>query len=84
MTEPKNKKETPATFEEALSELQKLVAELEGGKLSLSESLSVYEKAIALSTLCTGMLEDAEQKISILTGGDDGEVPFDLAGGEEK
>ena len=76
------KEKTGATFEEALSELNKLVEQLEGGKLPLAESLAVYEKAIALSSRCTKMLEDAEQKITKLSGGDD-EVPFDLAESEE-
>ena len=67
-----------ATFEEALAELQKLVEQLENGKLPLSETLSVYERAIALSSQCTKMLEEAEQKITLLSGGDD-EVPFDLS-----
>ena len=71
-----------ASFEEALAELQKAVEQLEGGKLPLSESLSVYEKAIALSSRCTALLEEAEQKIMRLTD-DDCEVPFDLADGEE-
>ena len=79
MTEPKNRKNAPATFEEALAELQKLVGELEGGKLPLAESLAVYERAIALSSACTKMLEDAERKITLLSG--ESEVPFDL--GEE-
>lgn len=83
MTEPKNKKNgtDAASFEEALAELQKLVAELEGGKPPLSESLAVYERAIALSSQCTKMLEEAEQKITLLSGGDD-EVPFDLGEGD--
>ena len=67
-----------ATFEEALAELQKLVEQLENGKLPLSETLSVYERAIALSSQCTKMLEEAEQKITLLSGGGD-EVPFDLS-----
>lgn len=79
MTEAKTEKKTPATFEEALAELQKLVGELEGGKLPLADSLAVYEKAIALSSSCTKMLEDAERKISLLSG--DAEVPFDLGEG---
>ncbi|MBP5610421.1 MAG: exodeoxyribonuclease VII small subunit [Clostridia bacterium] len=76
MSEKKN--EQNATFEEALAELQKLVEQLESGKLPLSETLSVYERAIALSSRCTKLLEDAEQKITLLSGGDD-EVPFDLS-----
>ena len=78
MSEAKKKE---ATFEEALSELGKLVEQLEGGKLPLAESLEVYEKAIALSSRCTKLLQDAEQKIKRLSGDD--EVPFDLADGEE-
>lgn len=83
MSESKNKKNDTgaASFEEALAELQKAVEQLESGKLPLSESLSVYERAIALSSRCTAMLEEAEQKITLLSGGDD-EVPFDLAPGE--
>lgn len=81
MTAPKKADQKPATFEEALAELGKLVEQLEGGKLPLAESLSVYERAIALSSRCTKLLEDAEQKIKLLSGDD--EVPFDLADGEE-
>lgn len=79
MTEFKTEKKTPATFEEALAELQKLVGELEGGKLPLAEALTVYERAIALSSSCTKMLEDAERKITLLSG--ESEVPFDLGEG---
>ena len=78
MTEAKKNEKNGASFEETLAELNELVDQLEGGKLPLSESLAVYEKAIALSSRCTKMLEDAEQKIALLSGGDD-EVPFDLA-----
>ena len=81
MTAPKKADQKPATFEEALAELGKLVEQLEGGKLPLAESLSVYERAIALSSRCTKLLEDAEQKIKLISGDD--EVPFDLADGEE-
>ena len=81
MTAPKNNEKKEATFEEALSELGKLVEQLEGGKLPLAESLDVYEKAIALSSRCTKLLEDAEQKIKLLSGGD--ECPFDLSDGED-
>ncbi len=80
MTESKTEKKSPASFEETLAELQKLVGELEGGKLPLSESLAVYERAIALSSACTKMLEDAERKINLLSG--ESEVPFDLGEGD--
>ena len=81
MTAPKNTEKNQATCEEALAELGKLVEQLEGGNLPLAESLKVYEKEIALSTRCTELLEDAEQKIKLLSGGD--ERPFDPSDGEE-
>ena len=80
MTEAKKNEKNGASFEETLAELQKLVGELEGGKLPLSESLAVYERAIALSSACTKMLEDAERKINLLSG--ESEVPFDLGEGD--
>ena len=69
------------SFEDALERLGKLVEQLESGKLTLSESLEVYEKAIGLSKRCTELLETAEQKVSLLRitpGGEDDEVPFAL------
>ena len=81
MTEAKKNEKNGASFEETLAELNKLVDQLEGGKLPLAESLSVYERAIALSAQCTGMLEDAERKIKLLSG-DDGEAPFEIGEGD--
>ena len=69
------------SFEDALERLGKLVEQLESGKLTLSESLAVYEKAIGLSKRCTDLLEKAEQKVSslrITPDGEDDEVPFAL------
>ncbi len=60
-------------FETKLKELESIVAELEGGTLSLEESISKFEKGIELSKECTKSLEEAEKKINILTetGGQD-------------
>ena len=73
-----NDKKTPS-FEEAISRLETLVQRLEGGELSLAESLDVYSEAIALSRTCTELLGAAEQKVRILAAGGDGaltEQPF--------
>ena len=54
-------------FEEAFSELQKTVTQLESGKLSLEESLKNFEKGVALVRTCQTFLSEAEKKIEILT-----------------
>ena len=55
-------------LEEALDDLEGIVAELEDGKLSLEESLVLFEKGTRLVSLCQRRLESAEQKIESLTG----------------
>lgn len=57
-------------FEDALSELEKIVQQLEGGELSLDESLSMFEQGVKLSRLCHQRLDEAEKKIeALLTDG---------------
>ncbi len=63
-------------LEEALSDLEQIVADLETGRLSLEESLARFEKGVKLVRLCNSKLDTAEQRIESLTG----EVPEDLAG----
>lgn len=56
---------TPA-FETSLTELERIVRELEGGELPLERSLALFEKGIALSEGCKKQLEDAETRVEIL------------------
>lgn len=63
------------TFEESLSELERTVADLESGKLGLSESLEKYESGVKVLKDCYQALQDAEQKIELLSRIDEsGEV----------
>jgi exodeoxyribonuclease VII small subunit len=80
------KKSTPrdecvASFEESLEELEKIVAELESGKLGLSDALARYEQGVKHLKSCQQLLERAERKIELLSGVDaDGNPithPFD-------
>jgi exodeoxyribonuclease VII small subunit len=80
------KKTTPrdecvASFEESLEELEKIVAELESGKLGLSDALARYEQGVKHLKGCQQLLERAERKIELLSGVDaDGNPitqPFD-------
>ena len=54
-------------FETAIKELDAIVKALETGETSLDESMQMFEKGIELVRLCNQKLENAEQKIKILT-----------------
>ena len=68
-------------FEKAMRKLESTVEALEGGTLSLDESLKRFEEAIALVRLCSDALEQAKQRVRVLTEGEDGAVreePFPI------
>ncbi|XOV83584.1 MAG: exodeoxyribonuclease VII small subunit [bacterium] len=54
-------------FEAALAELETLVEQMEGGSLSLDESLQAFERGIALTRHCAKALAQAELKVQTLT-----------------
>jgi exodeoxyribonuclease VII small subunit len=58
------------SFEDCLQELEAIVAELEGGKLGLSEALARYEQGVGHLKSCHELLERAERKIELLSGVD--------------
>ncbi len=58
---------TAPSFEEALRELESLVDTLEKGDLSLEDSLTAFERGVALTRACEKALDEAEQKVRILT-----------------
>lgn len=51
------------SFEQALKRLEDIVETLGAGNISLEESIKIYQEGIALSKLCSGMLEEAEGKV---------------------
>lgn len=54
-------------FEGALAELEELVAKMEGGSLSLEDSLAAFERGIKLTRECQAALRSAELRIKALT-----------------
>lgn len=67
--------ESPNTFETAFSQLQELVKRLEGGSLSLEESLKSFEEGVRLTRYCQESLSVAEQKVEqLMKIGADGKV----------
>jgi exodeoxyribonuclease VII small subunit len=78
---PTPRDECAASFEESLDELEKIVAELESGKLGLADALARYEQGVKHLKGCQQLLDAAERKIELLSGVDaDGNPitqPFD-------
>jgi len=78
---PASREDCAASFEESLEELEKIVAELESGKLGLSDALARYEEGVRHLKGCQRLLQMAERKIELLSGVDaDGNPitqPFD-------
>ena len=74
-------KKKEIAFEEAIERLEKIVATLENGKAPLDESLRAFEEGVALINICKKQLDEAEQKVKILTeqGGKKDEKDFDYS-----
>lgn len=54
------------TFEEARSELERIVAQLESGQASLEDAIALWERGEALLSLCLGKLDAAQGRIEEL------------------
>ena len=65
---PSLKKVEELTYEAAFTELETIVAALEGESRPLDESISLYERGQALSKHCAVLLEKAELKVRQLSG----------------
>jgi len=67
----KSPKPTPAggeslSFEAALAELEKLVASMESGQLSLEQSLAAHKRGLELAQYCQAKLAQAQQQVQVL------------------
>lgn len=67
MAKKKTAKKPPPTFEHSLSELEKIVARLEGGQLPLAESLEQYEQGVRHLKRCYDQLTAAERRIELVS-----------------
>lgn len=55
------------TFETAMKRLEEIVSKLEDGSESLDSSLKLFEEGSALASLCYGKLQNAEQKMKLIS-----------------
>ena len=54
------------SFEYALSELEKIVEELESPAIELERSIELFEKGVAITRQCTKTLQNAKNKIEVI------------------
>ena len=57
------------TFEQALSELEQIVARLESGQAPLEDSIRMYERGAALKAHCEARLEAARLRVEKIVMG---------------
>jgi len=58
------------TYEDALAELERLVAAMEGGQLPLDKLLDSYKRGAQLLGFCRSRLEAVEQQVKVLEDGE--------------
>lgn len=54
------------SFEKALAELERIVAQMESGTLTLEQSLAAHKRGLELAKFCQGKLEAAQQQVQVL------------------
>lgn len=76
----------PKNFEEAVEELEQLLATIESGELGLEDTLLKYERGSFLIQHCRQVLDSAEKQIELISKGPDGSVvtqPLDAPESDE-
>ncbi|MEY4266374.1 MAG: hypothetical protein RIS90_909 [Pseudomonadota bacterium] len=68
-TDPPEVTTAPASYEAALQELERLLAQLESGELPLEQLLTAYRRGAELLTFCRARLEAVEGQIKVLDQG---------------
>lgn len=71
--------EKKLNFEASMVRLEEIVSLLERGDAPLEQAMALFEEGAKLLRECTAQLDQAEQKVTLLTAGEDGqpvEQPF--------
>lgn len=58
----------PSSFEEAMAELEQLVARMEAGELPLEASVAAYKRGSELVKYCAAQLEKVDGQVKVLEG----------------
>ena len=70
-------------FEQSLSQLKKVVSEMERDNLTLASALALYEEGVSLARRCEQTLESAEQKVKAVLKDEDKELISSFQSEEE-
>lgn len=70
---------TPDSYESAMAELEALIEKMEGGELSLEDSLSAYQRGAVLVRFCQQVIAKVEQQVQVLESrqGEDVLLPYE-------
>lgn len=68
MAKPDVSSVPPASFEEAMAELEQLVARMESGELPLEASVASYRRGSELVRYCAMQLDQVESQVKVLEG----------------
>jgi exodeoxyribonuclease VII small subunit len=68
-TAPATSTTAPASYEDALQELEQLVGRLESGDMPLEQLLSGYQRGAELLQYCRDKLQAVENQINVLDAG---------------
>ena len=71
-------------FEDALRKLEDILKRMEGGDMTLEESLKAFEEGIRLSRFCAERLDEAERRVDMLLKEDETVVIKPFAGEESE
>ena len=66
---PKKPAAEPASYEQALEELEQLVGRIESGQMPLDQLLAGYQRGADLLAYCRGKLEAVQNQIRVLDNG---------------
>ncbi|MBQ7466992.1 MAG: exodeoxyribonuclease VII small subunit [Clostridia bacterium] len=53
-------------YEEAVAELEKILAKLESDNVGLDEAVALFEKSVELSKICFDKIKQTEGKVEII------------------
>ncbi|MBI1890934.1 MAG: exodeoxyribonuclease VII small subunit [Burkholderiales bacterium] len=56
----------PASFEQAMAELEQLVEQMEAGELTLEASVAAYKRGSELVKFCAAQLDRVEAQVKVL------------------
>jgi len=70
-------------FEEGMAKLEAVVVRLESGDLALEDALEAFETGVGLVRLLNEKLSEVEQRVQVLSRGEDGALRLAAVDGEE-